>query len=105
MDNSRIYFAIDLKSFYASVELCERALTLLPRILLLQMRSRTEKTICLGGFPFPKKILGSRVEPDCLSDSKMQGKSRQGLERKSITSLRREMQLIWIIAAEFTRFI
>ena len=52
MDNSgRIYIAIDLKSFYASVECVERKLDPLTTNLVVADPSRTEKTICLAVTP------------------------------------------------------
>ena len=43
--------AIDLKSFYASVELCDRKLDPLTTNLVVADASRTEKTICLAVSP------------------------------------------------------
>ena len=43
----RTYIAIDLKSFYASVECAERQLDPLTTNLVVADASRTEKTICL----------------------------------------------------------
>lgn len=50
MEN-RIYAAIDLKSFYASVECIERGLDPLTTNLVVADTSRTEKTICLAVSP------------------------------------------------------
>lgn len=50
MDN-RIYVAIDLKSFYASVECVERGYDPLNTNLVVADESRTEKTICLAVSP------------------------------------------------------
>ena len=47
----RIYMAIDLKSFYASVECVERGLDPLQTNLVVAAPSRTEKTICLAVSP------------------------------------------------------
>ena len=47
----RIYLAIDLKSFYASVECVERGLDPLKTNLVVADKSRTEKTICLAVSP------------------------------------------------------
>lgn len=47
----RIYIAIDLKSFYASVECVERGLDPLTTNLVVADASRTEKTICLAVSP------------------------------------------------------
>ncbi|MCD8371943.1 MAG: DNA methylase [Clostridia bacterium] len=46
-----IYIAIDLKSFYASVECVERGLDPLTTNLVVADKSRTEKTICLAVSP------------------------------------------------------
>ena len=51
MENDRIYIAIDLKSFYASVECAERGLDPLKTNLVVADASRTEKTICLAVSP------------------------------------------------------
>ena len=47
----RTYIAIDLKSFYASVECAERGLDPLTTNLVVADQSRTEKTICLAVSP------------------------------------------------------
>lgn len=47
----RIYIAIDLKSFYASVECMDRGLDPLTTNLVVADQSRTEKTICLAVSP------------------------------------------------------
>lgn len=47
----RTYIAIDLKSFYASVECVERGLDPLTTNLVVADESRTEKTICLAVTP------------------------------------------------------
>ena len=47
----RTYIAIDLKSFYASVECVERHLDPLTTNLVVADASRTEKTICLAVTP------------------------------------------------------
>ena len=48
---NRTYIAIDLKSFYASVECIERGLDPLDTNLVVADNSRTEKTICLAVSP------------------------------------------------------
>lgn len=55
-ENNRIYVAIDLKSFYASVECIERDLDPLTTNLVVADASRTEKTICLAVSPSLKKF-------------------------------------------------
>lgn len=47
----RIYLAIDLRSFYASVECVERGLDPLTTNLVVADKSRTDKTICLAVSP------------------------------------------------------
>lgn len=47
----RTYIAIDLKSFFASVECVERGLDPLTTNLVVADASRTEKTICLAVTP------------------------------------------------------
>ena len=54
--NNRIYAAIDLKSFYASVECVERGLDPLNTNLVVADESRTEKTICLAVSPSLKSF-------------------------------------------------
>lgn len=49
--NSKTYIAIDLKSFYASVECRERNLDPLTTNLVVADKSRTSKTICLAVTP------------------------------------------------------
>ena len=48
---NRLYIAIDLKSFYASVECVERGLDPLAANLVVADESRTDKTICLINVP------------------------------------------------------
>lgn len=55
MSEKSIYFAIDLKSFYASVECMERGLNPLTTNLVVADSSRTEKTICLAVSPSLKR--------------------------------------------------
>ena len=52
--NERVYLAIDLKSFFASVECVERGLDPLKTHLVVADASRTEKTICLAVSPSMK---------------------------------------------------
>ncbi len=49
--HNRTYIAIDLKSFYASVECIERGLNPMTTNLVVADASRTEKTICLAVSP------------------------------------------------------
>ncbi len=52
----RTYIAIDLKSFYASVECADRGLDPLDTNLVVADSSRTEKTICLAVSPSMKSL-------------------------------------------------
>ena len=54
--NNRTYIAIDLKSFYASVECVERELDPFDANLVVADESRTEKTICLAVSPALKSF-------------------------------------------------
>lgn len=56
MNKERTYIAIDLKSFYASVECVERKLDPLNTNLVVADTSRTEKTICLAVSPSLKSM-------------------------------------------------
>ncbi len=51
MESERIYVAVDLKSFYASVECVERSLDPLTTNLVVADKNRTNKTICLAVSP------------------------------------------------------
>ena len=51
MAEQKIYIAIDLKSFYASVECMERGLDPMTTNLVVADAARTEKTICLAVSP------------------------------------------------------
>lgn len=59
---SRCYIAIDLKSFYASVECVERRLDPLDSCLVVADTSRTAKTICLAVSP-ALKAMGTGGRP------------------------------------------
>ena len=59
----RTYIAIDLKSFYASVECVDRKLDPLAANLVVADLSRTEKTICLAVSPSLKSAVGIPGRP------------------------------------------
>ncbi len=60
--SERTYIAIDLKSFYASVECVERGLDPLTTNLVVADSSRTDKTICLAVSPSLKQYgIGGRA--------------------------------------------
>ena len=63
-----VYIAIDLKSYYASVECVERGLNPLTTNLLVTDETRSDKTICLAVSP-SLKAMGVPSRP---------GFSRQG---------------------------
>lgn len=56
MSENRTYIAIDLKSFYASVECRERGLDPMTTNLVVADQGRTEKTICLAVTPSLKSF-------------------------------------------------
>ena len=56
MKDDRTYIAIDLKSFYASIECVERNLDPLKTNLIVADTSRTDKTICLAVSPSLKSF-------------------------------------------------
>ena len=64
----RTYIAIDLKSFYASVECRERGLDPLDTNLVVADESRTDKTICLAVL-LPSKAMVSPGVGGCLKSS------------------------------------
>ena len=55
MDN-RVYFVIDARSFYASVECADRGLDAMKTRLVVADASRTDKTICLAVSPALKAL-------------------------------------------------
>jgi len=61
LEQQRTYIAIDLKSFYASVECVDRGLDPLTTNLVVADESRTDKTICLAVTPSLKALgIGGR---------------------------------------------
>ncbi len=60
MTKTKAYIAIDLKSFYASVECKERNRDPLTTNLVVADQSRTEKTICLCGISIAEKLWNTR---------------------------------------------
>lgn len=59
MDKQRVYFVIDMKSFFASVECSERGLDAMTTDLVVADEERTDKTICLAVSP-SMKVKGIR---------------------------------------------
>ena len=97
-EQQRTYIAIDLKSFYASVECVDRGLDPLTTNLVVADVSRTEKTICLAVSPSLKSYgIGGRArrfevvqrvrevnnERKRAAGWKMPGKSSNDLELKA----------------------
>ena len=87
--SDRIYIAIDLKSFYASVECIERGLDPLTTNLVVADASRSEKTICLAVSPSLKKygipgrprlfeVVQKIKEVNCIRKSKAPGRQFTG---------------------------
>ena len=67
-EKERTYIAIDLKSFYASVECKERNRDPLTTNLVVADKSRTEKTICLAVSPALKLSL---IHIYCMEEMQM----------------------------------
>ena len=81
---SRTYIAIDLKSFYASVECMERGLDPLTTNLVVADQSRTEKTICLAVSPSLKSY---GIRQSAAPGRKLTGASSSAPELKANPSL------------------
>lgn len=77
----RIYAAIDLKSFYVSVECVDHNLDLLTTNLVVADTSCTEKTICLAVSP-SLKACGIPGRPGCLGCSESE-RGKRTAEDKS----------------------
>lgn len=93
---SRVYIAIDLKSFYASVECVERGLDPLDTCLVVADPSRTEKTICLAVSPALKAYgTGGRPRLFEVTQKIRDINLRRGRKGKSIsaTELNRDSNL------------
>lgn len=56
MEKQRIYFVIDMKSFFASVECADRGLDAMTTKLVVADEGRTDKTICLAVSPAMKDL-------------------------------------------------
>ena len=82
---SRIYIAIDLKSFYASVECVLRGLDPLTTNLVVADASRTEKTICLAVSP-SLKFLGIPGRPRLFEVHQKLEDYRRRTGQKIVTS-------------------
>ena len=109
----KTYIAIDLKSFYASVECRERGLDPLDTNLVVADESRTDKTICLAVTPslidglnmdavyesLVRQIAGDKLQTDSgesLKESVARDEKKKQLEKQIATlenKMRREKQL------------
>ena len=97
------YIAIDLKSFYASVECVERGLDPLDTCLVVADKSRTEKTICLAVSPALKSYgIGGRPRLfEVIQKVKGVNRQRGCLEKsysKAILDSRREVAVDYLVA-------
>ena len=81
----RIYIAIDMKSFYASVECVLRGLDPLKAMLLVADESRSDQTICLAVSPALKAI-GVPGRPR-LFEAKSAIRNYEALEHKKVEYL------------------
>ena len=87
MNRPRQYIAIDLKSFYASVECVERNLDPLDTCLVVADASRTEKTICLAVSPSLKAFgLGGRPRLFEVTQRVREVNRNRGRMGKSVSS-------------------
>lgn len=108
--DARYYIAIDLKSFYASVECVERELDPMRTNLVVADESRTEKTICLAVSPSLKaygipgrarlfEVVQRVGEVNALRRSLAPGRKFRGSSYDSIDLLRHpEKKLDYIVA-------
>lgn len=99
----RQYIAIDLKSFYASVECVERGLNPLDTCLVVADASRTDKTICLAVSPPMKETgLGGRprlfeVRQHIRDVNRHRGHCGRSFSRAELAA-HKEMALDFIVA-------
>ena len=103
MNDYRRYIAIDLKSFYASVECVERGLDPLDTCLVVADSSRTEKTICLAVSPALKQFgLGGRSRLFEVVRTVKEVNRRRGAAGKSVSlkvlNSRRDLAVDYIAA-------
>lgn len=96
----RQYIAIDLKSFYASVECVERGLDPLDACLVVADRSRTDRTICLAVSP-PLKALGVPGRPRLFEAVNKVREINYGRGRCGCSSSARELAANPDLAVDF----
>lgn len=103
MERKRQYIAIDLKSFYASVECVERGLDPLDTCLVVADSSRTEKTICLAVSPALKEYgTGGRprlfeVVQKVRDENFRRGRNGKSFSKK-VLDARRDVAVDYIVA-------
>ena len=103
MNPERQYIAIDLKSFYASVECVERGLDPLDTCLVVADPTRTEKTICLAVSPALKAYgLGGRprlfeVVQKVREVNKGRGRSGKSHSKRELDA-NRELAVDYLVA-------
>lgn len=110
MSKERSYIAIDLKSFYASVECVERNLDPLTTHLVVADETRTDKTICLPvtpplkacGVPGRLRLFEAIQQVECINEERRRKAPYRKLKGKSsnatVLELHPEMALDFIIA-------
>ena len=97
------YIAIDLKSFYASVECMERGLDPLDTCLVVADPSRTEKTICLAVSPALKSYgIGGRprlfeVAQRVSEVNRQRGRSGKSHSKKELDA-HKELDVDYLVA-------
>lgn len=108
--SDRTYIAIDLKSFYASVECIQRGLDPITTNLVVADASRTEKTICLAVSPALKsfgipgrprlfEVVQKVTEVNALRKQRAPGRTFSGMSTNA-TELQQhpELELDYIVA-------
>ena len=94
----RSYIAIDLKSFYASVECREMGLDPLDALLVVADESRTDKTICLAVSPalkaygLPGRCRLFEVKEKVRSVNSIREKAAPGRRLKGASKSRKELE-------------
>ncbi|MCH5231279.1 MAG: DNA methylase [Muribaculaceae bacterium] len=87
LEEKKTYIAIDLKSFYASVECIERGLDPLDTCLVVADSTRTEKTICLAVSPALKAYgTGGRPRLFEVIQKVREVNNKRGREGKSFSA-------------------
>ena len=95
----RTYLAIDLKSFYASVECMERGLDPMTANLVVADPTRTEKTICLAVSPALKAYgIPGRARLFEVVEAVRRRAMRSPGNRAARRSLRQTLRWSWIMS-------